>query len=553
MNAVATKLKQNIVDGLDRKTLRVPAIWAEKCRVMGEPFPGSYSFKWTPWCREMMNTQFPDCVGQKSAQAGFTETLLNIALFTIDQQRRSVLYVLPNTKPDASDFTQARFNPALELSPHLASMFSATDNMGLKRAGSASLYIRGSRSRSQLKSIPVAKVLADEVDEMDQEAIFLLNERMSGQPNKQFWKTSTPSIPGYGINLHYENSTQEHYMFKCPHCSRTTELLFPDCMVITAEDERDPNVRNSYIKCKECNKKITQDEKLETLQKGFWHPTYENRNIRGFWVNQLYSYTVQPWEFALSYLRGHSSKEAEQEFYNSKLGTTHIAEGANISIGDIEKCIGNYRNVQKPTDGMITIGIDVGKQLHFQVRHWKNRKGINTPDVNDRAHARVIHFGTIDHWTHGLPELDPLIRAYKPQCAVIDAMPETKSSLAFCQRFKGLVYMCYYSPGAKSRDISIREAESTVSVNRTMWLDANLNRFREGTITIPADTDHEFKEHNCAPIRVFKKDQTGHDVSHYVNTRPDHYAHAGTYAEIALKVAMNRSGGSTTVGTPLGR
>ena len=34
-------------------------------------------------------------------------------------------------------------------------------------------------------------------------ALGLAEERMSGHLHKQYWKISTPSIPGYGINAFY--------------------------------------------------------------------------------------------------------------------------------------------------------------------------------------------------------------------------------------------------------------------------------------------------------------------------------------------------------------
>ena len=540
------KVQQRISDGLDRKTLRVASIWAEKCRIMGEPFPGPYRFRWTPWCKEMLDTNYEDCCGQKSAQAGFTEGMLNRAFFTLDQLKRSVLYILPASKPDASDFTQSRFNPALELSEHLSSMFSSTDNVGLKRSGECSLYIRGSRSRNQLKSLPVGLVIADEVDEMNQEALNLAYERLSGHLEKQFWKISTPSIPGYGINLYFENSTKEQFTFQCPHCSRQTQFTFPECLEITANDERDPNVRNSYYKCKECHTKITQEEKLETLVNGIWEPTESDRNIRGFQINQMYSQTVRPWEFALAFLRGQTRVEAEQEFWNSKLGQTRIVAGANLSPGDVTKCIGDYRSKSRGS-GLITIGIDVGKNIHYRVQLWSKIKHPNSNEINDKFFATLLKEGSVAEFG----DLTKIVQAFRPTAIVIDALPETRASSAFCSRWDGIAFKCYYNSSAKAKSLTINEDEHTVSANRTTWLDISQGRFRQGTIKLPIDISQEFKDHITAPIRIYKANKDGQDVGSYVNTKPDHLAHAGVYSEIALKVAYGLSSGTGSTGTPL--
>src|SRR5262249_14884021 len=157
-------------------------------------------------------------VGQKAAQMGFTETVLNIVFYHIDVKAVDCLYVLPAKTPDASDFSAARFDPALESSPHLANLFSDVKNVGHKRAGTATLYVRGSRSRAGLKSIPTGLIILDEVDEFDQENIPLAMERAAGQVEKMVWMISTPTIDNFGINKYYLQSSQNHFHFKCPCC-----------------------------------------------------------------------------------------------------------------------------------------------------------------------------------------------------------------------------------------------------------------------------------------------------------------------------------------------
>ena len=140
----------------------------------------------------------------------------------LDQLKRDVLYVMP-TSLNASDFSKARFSGALNLSPYLKNMFTDTNTVGLKSTGVNSLYIRGSRGDSNLKSIPVSELILDEVDEMDQKAIWLALERLSGQVHKHVVAISTPTIPKYGIHKLFLSSTQEHFFFPCPCCGKKTE------------------------------------------------------------------------------------------------------------------------------------------------------------------------------------------------------------------------------------------------------------------------------------------------------------------------------------------
>ena len=181
-----TEMTWSIADGLQSRTLTSCSRWTQKRRIMGEPFPGRFRFTHHPWLREMMDSSAHFNYSMKGAQLGVTECLISIAFYTIDQLKRDVLYVLPTSK-NASDFSKARFNTALKNSPYLSAIFTDTNCIELKQAGSNTLYIRGSRGNSNLKSIPVSVLLLDEVDEMDQKAIWLALERLSGQLSKTVW------------------------------------------------------------------------------------------------------------------------------------------------------------------------------------------------------------------------------------------------------------------------------------------------------------------------------------------------------------------------------
>ena len=62
----------------------------------------------------------------KAAQMGLTEVGINRAFYILDVLKRDVLYVLP-TAINATDFSKARFGPALKHSPYLKQMFTDTN------------------------------------------------------------------------------------------------------------------------------------------------------------------------------------------------------------------------------------------------------------------------------------------------------------------------------------------------------------------------------------------------------------------------------------------
>lgn len=533
---------------LNRASIKSPSRWAEQYRMMAGTMPGKWSFTYHPWLKDMHDSKAKKNVGQKAAQVGFTEMLLNITFYKIDVEQIDCLYLLPSKTPDASDFSASRFDPALELSPHLANLFSEVKNVGHKRAGAVNLYIRGTQSKSALKSVPAGFIAFDEVEEMVQDNIAMAFERAAGQleERKQFWMISTPTIEGVGINKEFSYTTQEAYVFKCPRCSRFTELIYPDCLVIVGDDPTSPEVKNSYLICKECKGTLHQHEKPEFLKDAIWVPKYPNRIDRGFNISQLYSYTVHPSELAIQTLKAPNDPAIEQDLYNSKLGLTHVVAGAKIDDNQINECLGSHsKNAPPEQGGVITMGIDVGSYLHYEIVKWSlPKRSQGTADINLECRAKVITFGKVKHFE----QIIEIIRSYAPMAIVIDANPERRKAQELAAHFYGRVRLCLYGRGEQTKKISMNSdpVEPTVTVNRTSWLDQSLGRFRTGTISLPNDVDNEYRNHIKNLVRVPKKDAYGNPTAEYVTANgEDHYAHAHTYAEIALPLALKGMGNQT--------
>ncbi len=549
------EFRQELGSRLIGKTITKPSRWAEKRRVMGNPFPGPYSFLHHPWCRELHDSQATWNVSMKSAQAGFTEVGINLALFYVDVMKRNVLYVLP-TLTDASDFSKSRFNPALKMSPYLKSVFTDTNNVGLKMAGSISLYIRGSRGDSNLKSIPVSILILDELDEMDQSQIELAMQRLRGQPEKKVWYISTPTSPNHGVSLEYAKSTQEHFFFKCPSCNRQDEFRFPDSIKICGESMNDPECYRSYFQCTLCgyefknekvNNVILQYDKMQTLYNtGFWKPTVTgvDDDRRGFKINQLYSATVTAGEIVIDYHKAQINPYAAQEFHKSVLGEAYIGEKSSVTAEMIAACTKPYRCKQfavvpNGKKRMITMGIDQGKWCFYTICEWFYPE--LTLDLNAHAQCRVLDIGRFfeDEW-EVVP--DRLMHEWQVRACMVDADPNIQEARRFARRFPRFVWLNRYRTGRAGKEFSIDDDGSYAPVvvcDRTNWLDVALGRFFSGTIEIPCDPPIAFSEHLRNLVRLYEEDQNGNPIAVYRNFGPDHYAHSLNYAEMALPCAVS--------------
>ena len=543
-----THLRSRLAEGLRRQTATTCAKWAETYRVMGGDFPGPWRWDHHPWLREMHNAcdqpyRWQQIIGMKGAQLGFTEWALNVALKSIDINCESILYILPASTPDAHNFSTSRFDPAIEASDHLKNLFTDVSNVGHKRAGLSNLFIRGSRSRSQMKSLPVDKIIFDELDEMILRNVTLAWERMSGRREKLALYISTPTVDGIGIANMYKYSTMDVFTFQCPHCGKHTELIWPDCMVITADSIHDEGIRDSHLRCKECHQRLEHDTKKDWLRNGEWVSRYRDRLDRGFHINQLYSMTVRPVEIATRYLKAQTNQADLQEFYNSKIGVTYTAPDARITDQLIADCRGTTTMRHSSPPGIVTfMGVDVGSDLHYEIDQCTLNPAIPTTDINLMTSTRIVEVGKVKDF-EGRDGLDGVMARHNVLFCVIDRNPETRKAMEFAQRHYGRVAMCLYARGeASAQQLRMNTEQLTVNVDRTSWMDLAFGRFHSNKrISIPLDTPLDWSEHLKTPARVYKYDANGNAVAHYVSSEneADHYAHARVYAEIALMLGCS--------------
>jgi len=523
-------MTERIAHGLRRSTITTPSKWAETYRIMTKEHPGPWKFDFYPWLREPHDSEAPEIAVMKAAQMGFTEWALNVTFYNLDVTNIDCLYVLPSDG-DAGDFSAGRFDPALEASPHLRNLFSNVRNVGHKRAASNNMYIRGSRSRSKLKSIPTGFIVFDEVDEMVQENIPLALERASGQIITKVLYLSTPTVEkdNFGIYGIFNNSTQEHFFFRCPHCNKFIELTLEN-LKITAEDRHDPKLKESFFFCGECQQKLAHEDKPKFLASGRYVPKYADRDIQGYTINQLYSNAKagRPEELALAVLTAEEDPAKEQELYNSKLALPHTVAGARVQEDQIDKCIRNYKLGQTAKKGnFVHMGIDVGKTIYYEVDE----------SVQTGKHeylSRLLTCGTALHFE----ELDHVMRDFGVHFAIVDRHPETRAAYQFALRFWGRVLLCVYGRGITGRQLSSHnDSEKMITVDRTSWIDLSLGRFYNQTLQLPTNIPKEYREHIGHLVRHYEQDSQGNPVYRYVNIGPDHYAHARNYSEIALAFA----------------
>jgi len=417
---------------------------------------------------------------------------------------KGILYLFPS-RADVLDFSRGRVNPLIEDNPDtIGQWLQNTDSVGLKKVWNAFLYFRGMRSAVGLKSVPVDFIIMDELDEAPQNSIDMAMARMSHSEFKEVLKLSNPTLPDYGIDLAFQQTDQRYWHIKCQKCNAWNNLdeTFPDCLL----ELKDQVVRA----CRKCQAELNPSV-------GEWvakHPSVTGKP--GYHYSQLFSHYVDPVEI----LHMYRTTKNLQDFYNLKLGRPYVEAQNRLSVQEILALCGN-EGISSDDSGPCTMGVDQGKDLHVVI-------GKRYPDKA----GKIIHVGVYRDWK----ELDRLMRNFNVSRCVVDALPETRNARAFAERFKGKVFLNYYSHHQKGA-YQWNEQKLTLSCNRTESLDASHREVMEQDIILPRENDivREFAQHlhNVAK-RLIEDEETGSKRYQYIKLGgPDHFRHAFNYEAMA--------------------
>ena len=496
--------------------------FAEKNRTMGQPYPGPLTHRYHPWTREIRDCQARMMVAQKCAQSGYTEAGLDRAFWDLVVNLRDVLYVLPDDGA-ASDFSSGRVNPAIEMSRRLSEHFTDCNNVGHKRAGAVNLYIRGAKSRTGLKSVPVANLVLDELNEMPENNVELVFERVSGQPEEivRIAMFSTPTIPDFGISEFIKSSSRAEFYITCPNCKKRIPLHWP----------RNFCLDRVAVVCHLCDKVIPFDRetKVAMLATGEWvheFPELRKRGAGYYNLNQLYSCSVSPQTIKEAWNKAQIKVAAEQEFFNSKMGLPHVAAGAKLSVTDVRNC---HTDDPMVTSAPIsTIGVDVGKWYYWAASEWAKIDANGRDDEPLNWRRRLLCAGKC----LSTEELAEVFYRFNPRRIVVDAQPETREVRRLAKVFK-VLWLCWIKE--ISDTMRVREPLRSLDINRTEWLDLLFDRVRRGKghFLIPRTVGKEFEDHLTVPTRVYVRDRKGNVLARYQSPGEDHYAFAATLDEVA--------------------
>ena len=472
-----------------------------------------------PFIPQVIDEHAPRITIIKGAQMGFTIACIMRALEDAKQGAyRGVGYFFP-TESEVSDFAKARFGPMMTNNPEIWGKYvQDTDSASLKRVVDTFLYFRGmgqrgsgaaTRSTSKLKSIPLDRLYLDERDEMEDTRVDAAMHRLDGSLDPEVVILSTPTLPGYGVDLDYKDSNQCVWLWKCQRCNEwgSLELSYPDCIV-------EPHNKEPYYQCMKCKKPLDR-------VKGQWVALYPDRTHHlGYWVSQLASPTRTATHVVLA------AEEAERtgrrrEFENQVLARAYAEVEDEVTEAQL---IDILRDEPRPLrhEGPACMGVDPGKIMHYEVR----------VRLNDEDTEQIAR-GSCDSYE----ELSRIAKKYNVTVGVMDQGFDPTAVRKFVKEHNGW-YGCLYV-NAKKTDPNWDHKERVVKVGRDWLLDLAHKEIIEKRLSLyakDAEWPEYVKQMTNLKRAVTENPKTGEKKAVWIVTggvKNDHLRHAGCYARLA--------------------
>jgi len=376
---------------IHRRTAFAPASrltlseWADQYRILGptSPEPGKWRTARAPYLREILDAcsdpTIERVVVEKSAQVGGTEVLLNFVGYIIDQEPSTTLAILP-TGDAVKMWSKERLTPMLRETPRLRGRVKesgrrdSANTMHVKQFTGGYLAMVGSNSAVGLRSRPVRRILADEVDaygvsarasaSKEGDPLSLAIKRTQNFWNRKIVENSTPTNRGASrIEEDFLESDQRHYHVPCPHCGYMQRLRWGNLDYKTDPEHvvyrcGDLDEKTGELKAG-CGAPITEDRKGWMLERGRWIAAYPGRRWAGFHVWAAYS----PWSSWVQLVREWRAAQGNPEllrvFVNTVLGESWEERGEQVEHGALMARREQYPAEVPAGVGVLTVGVDV--------------------------------------------------------------------------------------------------------------------------------------------------------------------------------------------------
>ncbi|MFA6171981.1 MAG: phage terminase large subunit family protein [Patescibacteria group bacterium] len=444
----------------------------------------------------------------KAAQVTMSTAATLKSLWVAKNIQMDMIYTLP-TESDRNAFVGGKVNRMIAQNPILQRWTADKDSIEQKIVGQNIIHYRGTWTQKAAIMIPSDLNIYDEVDASKADVIEQYSTRLQHSKFKWEWRFSHPSAEGTGVDKYYQQSTQNHWFIKCPHCNYFQYIAWPHSI----------DQEKKIFICKKCKKELSPDDR----RKGQWVKKYSKREISGYWIPLL----ICPWVSAKEII-GYQKEKSEEYFYNKVLGLPYVGGGNKLTkaylLQNLTKDI-----LTPPNNERIVIGIDTGKHLHYVIG---GKYGIFYYDVATP---------TEDNDKDPYNDIRALMNRWPKAIAVIDQGGDLIGSRKLREDYPGRVFLCSYGADRKTKELvrwGKNDEHGAVIADRNRMIQIVVDEFIDKRIPLQG-TEKDFYDywlHWNNLTRVKEVDPKTNDIKRkiWVRSGDDHWAHATVYWRVGV-------------------
>lgn len=492
--------------------------------------------------RDVYEDTSQEIVVQKPSQIGVSTWAILDEIHDARYWGINQIHTLPASK-DVQQFVPSKVNEIINNNSEIRAGMSKkdVDAIDKKQFGKGFLFFKGTKGDSDTLMLSSDKNVYDELDASDQSKIGAYESRLEGESSLRKKRyISTPTIPGFGVNLKFQESDQKHWRFNCGHCNHEQHMEWP------ANIDMD---RAVYI-CSNCGKDldpkwIRPKNKATPEGTGRWKAKFPGRKVSGYQMTQMIAPWIKPEDLVRTYKDAENGRNdmTLEYFYNHKLGQPYVTASSQIPKNLIlQNCI-NREHLELNS----CMGVDV--QLHELYIMLGSEEGIygiviarDTPEYIETNGKKGK--SKWDRWAE-------LMEIYDVRYCIIDGGFTPNDVITNALKFPGRVWVNWYKDNPKKGGAIVRfsddnftekqkdqEEEIKVLTERDRALDMLLAGLKVGTYRFFYHPDDEAIKNLIKHVETTYArtvtDRKGNLSREWVSTGKDDFLHALVYFMIAI-------------------
>jgi plasmid stability protein len=426
-------------------------------------------------------------------------------------------------------FAQTRASASIEASPYLAARVGDVNNVHRKTFrrpdGNSVIMFAGASKAAMGLSEPADMVVHDEVDFSNAEVLRLYEDRLAHgyEADKSRFLFGTPTVPGYGLSRHWEQSTQCEWMVKCPECGDERAVTWPDGFAM--------DIPEPHFLCGRGHKLTWEDD----IRTGRWVAMQPAAECSMYRIPRW----LTPFWDAGRIVRAFNNETFLQLFMNQVCGVSATSGELEIDEEVLAGCVDLDREESTSAGGgRVFLGADPGKVISWVV-------GVEGAD-DTRLYLRA---GEAETWA----DLEQVMKVYRVRLAVVDGAYDPTAAQEFAKKFPRRVFLTYYAKQPLKGTTPVRESEQKgyLDLDRTVTLDRTANRLIMGQDRFPRFGDgrkwERFVSQMTAMVRGVREEEDSLTAEKmrlffWQEIRPDHWRHAHNYATVAADIMQGKTG-----------